>query len=73
MGWGSTAQGADRHHGNWNAQSREMWVKRSHRLRPLDPLDVDAIPMDAIPPALVVIPTNSAQNHSKSNSALIGK
>ena len=33
----------------------------------------DGIPMDSIAPALVVIPTNSRQNHSKSNSALIGK
>jgi hypothetical protein len=34
---------------------------------------VDGIPMDSIAPALVVIPTNSPQNHSKSKSAVIGK
>jgi hypothetical protein len=32
-----------------------------------------AIPADSITRALVVIPTSSPQNHSKSNSALIGK
>ena len=32
-----------------------------------------AIPADSITRALVVIPTNSPLNHSKSNSPLIGK
>jgi hypothetical protein len=32
-----------------------------------------AIPADSLTPGLVVIPTISPQNHSKSNSALIGK
>jgi hypothetical protein len=34
---------------------------------------VDGIPMDSIARALVVIPTTFPQNHSKSNSGLIGK
>jgi hypothetical protein len=33
----------------------------------------DGIPLESIASALVVIPTNSPQNHSKSNSAVIGK
>ena len=37
------------------------------------PHHVQAVAADSITRALVVIPTNSPQNHSKSNSALIGK
>ena len=36
-------------------------------------LDAHGIPADSITHALVVIPTNSRRNHSKSNSAVSGK
>ena len=39
----------------------------------LTAVDVDAIPTDSNTRALVLIPTISPQNHSKSTSALIGK
>jgi hypothetical protein len=54
-----------------NAQSPERWGRESNVRYAW--VRVHGIPKESITPALVVIPTNSPQNHSKSNSALIGK
>jgi hypothetical protein len=54
-----------------NARSPERWGRESNVRYAW--VRIDGIPMDSIAPALVVLPTNSPQNHSKSNSALIGK
>jgi hypothetical protein len=55
-----------------NPQSRERGPGKAKGYGPLV-LDVHAIPKESITPALVVIPTNSLQNLSKSNSEPTGK
>ena len=63
----SRASDARRLHGRQNAQSPRA-VGEGSNVR-YAWLRVDGIPTDSIAPALVVIPTNSPRNHSKSNSA----
>ena len=57
-------EGADGRYGDPNVQSREIGGEEERWATASSPLNVDAIPINSNMRGLVVIPTNSPQNHS---------